>query len=139
MRNSRSQLSPSVPATSSAAEKQLLQKLEKLPRVEERSALFHLELEKNAQTERNGVWPLNITPWDYRVRPTSRARFISSTNNGAYCRNIIHSSLMGEPLKTVDKTAAVSTEELLVSTFGDCLPKFEQRGISSPSSVRYSD
>jgi hypothetical protein len=95
MGNSRSQLSPSVPATSSAAEKKLLQKLEKFPRVEERSALFHLELGKNAQDRKEWGLALEHYALGLSCAPKEPRTLYFLYNNGAYRRNIIHSSLNG--------------------------------------------
>jgi tetratricopeptide (TPR) repeat protein len=89
MANSRSQLPLSIPPTNSAAEKNPLPKLEKLPRVEERSALFHLELGKNAQSQNQWNAALEHYALGLSCAPKEPRTLYLLYNNGAHCRNML--------------------------------------------------
>ena len=89
MGNSRSQLSPGVPATNSAAEEKLPQKLDKSHRVEERSALFHLELGKNAQDRNEWRGALEHYALGLSCAPKEPRTLYLLYNNGAHCRNML--------------------------------------------------
>lgn len=89
MGNSRSRLSPGVPASNSVAEEKVLQKLEKLPRVEERSAIFHLELGKNAQDRKEWRVALEHYALGLSCAPKEPRTVYLLYNNGAHCRNML--------------------------------------------------
>jgi tetratricopeptide (TPR) repeat protein len=89
MGNSHSQLSPSVPATNSPAERRLFQKLEQLPQVAERSALFHLELGKNAQNRKEWRLALEHYALGLSCAPKELRTLYLLYNNSAHCRNML--------------------------------------------------
>jgi hypothetical protein len=89
MGNSHSQLPPNIPATDSAGEKTPLQKLGQLPRVEERSALFHLELGKNAQSQNQWGAALEHYALGLSCAPKEPRTLYLLYNNGAHCRNML--------------------------------------------------
>jgi tetratricopeptide (TPR) repeat protein len=88
MGNSRSRFPSTIPVTSSAKEK-LLQKLEQLPQVEERSALFHLELGENAQDRKAWGVALEHYALGLSCAPKEPRTLYLLYNNGAHCRNML--------------------------------------------------
>ena len=89
MGNSRSRLSPGAPAPNSVAETKLLENLEQLPQVEERSALFHLELGKSSQDRKEWRVALEHYAMGLSCAPQEPRTIYLLYNNGAHCRNML--------------------------------------------------
>jgi tetratricopeptide (TPR) repeat protein len=89
MGNSLSQLSHGIPSTNLAAKEKLPQKLEKLSRVEERSALFHLELGKDAQDGKQWRVALEHYALGLSCAPKEPRTLYLLYNNGAHCQNML--------------------------------------------------
>ena len=94
MGNARSQLSFSIPASSSATTKKLPQELEQLAKGEERpsdevGALFHLELGQNAQGQKKWDVALEHYALGLSRSPIEPRTLYLLYNNSAYCRNML--------------------------------------------------
>jgi tetratricopeptide (TPR) repeat protein len=89
MGNSRSCFPPTSPIKSSSAKEQLFQNLEQVPQVQERCALFHLELGKNAQDRKEWGMALEHYAQGLSCAPPEPRTIYLLYNNGAHCRNML--------------------------------------------------